>query len=650
MKRSFFQRKQKSKSSGIKRRAFIGMGLSGVAGITLPAFQATGKSKNLLSGNRVVIDKQQYWKRTEKFEEKMELLQQAWASKNFRLVRALTDSLRNTAVQAQVEEEVTPVPVSGAAQFAETSTLPDPWKQWAKGWRYFKTLTVKELLGMKRTNEPIEITLSFPAEQVVLLSREIRVARYTNGKIQELTSQVFGEVVRNKERVCQLAFLLDSLASEEQQIIIFYGNPTAELPVYPSDLLTTGTGFGLTIENEHYKVMLSRQTGQIERMILKREHGMELYSGGQGHGEPAGIDWAHDYTSEDHFQKFRISLWEECPDYEIIRGPVCTIVRRWGFPYSPLHPVFSPSQLNIDIEYRFYAGLPYFIKNGQMTAIKDFGAAAVRDDEWVFTGQSFTDVLWMDADGKLKTGAVPPEHQSHLWGIGFYNKDTQDCFMGVFLKHSTDAPGEISHSGSPTLHYKWHGQLWSRYPVSAVRMKRGTVLLEKNAYSVFPFTPAEGPEKIESLRKTLLNPLAVSSDKLKPSKLETKGPTGNLARSGEADDAPISKKLIWQALQLCKDPQLYKSDVSIVDLGFVYDVRVRGDVVTVVLAMPHRGRPLGSYFDYGSNSVHGTTSHNIPDALRAVPGVKKVIVEQTWYPAWNSNFITEDGRQKLELD
>ena len=35
------------------------------------------------------------------------------------------------------------------------------------------------------------------------------------------------------------------------------------------------------------------------------------------------------------------------------------------------------------------------------------------------------------------------------------------------------------------------------------------------------------------------------------------------------------------------------------------------------------------------------------EALYAVPGVRKVIMEQTWYPLWNVNFLTDTGREKL---
>ena len=52
-----------------------------------------------------------------------------------------------------------------------------------------------------------------------------------------------------------------------------------------------------------------------------------------------------------------------------------------------------------------------------------------------------------------------------------------------------------------------------------------------------------------------------------------------------------------------------------------------------------------SYFTFGS----GGNSVPVQQRLLKVPGVGKVIVEQTWEPGCNSNRLTEDGRRKLGL-
>lgn len=638
-------------SDSIKRRKFLGMSLLGFAGLTLPqsatangqhAAERFVKESPGLSGN---VPGQ-----SDSFEDKMQMLQKAWDNKDYRLARALTNSLRVSELQAQAENENLGTPLIGAGQFGTVATLPAAWKNWAKGWQYYKVLSLEEKVGIQRKAEPIEVLLSFQAGHTASLAREIRVAGIKDGVLTEVISQVFSEIRRGAEKICKLLFLADNQGKEKRSYIIFYGNPDAELPDYQSDLKVVGEGYGLDIENEYFTAHLSKQTGQLARLILKREHGLEVYSGGQGHGEPAGIDWAHDYVTEDNFQKMRISLWDECPDFEVVRGPICTIIRRWGLPYSPVHPIFSPARMNMDIEYRFYAGLPYFHKFGHMSALKTFDMVYVRDDEWVITGQSFTDIMWVNSEGKVQIGQVPEESADKLWGVGFFNKDTKDSFIGLFLDHHADGFQEPSHSGSPSFYYKWHGQFWQRLPVpkGVKTIPEGAIFHQKNAYVTLPFDIKDGPVKIEGLRKELMNPLSPAVSALQQN-LPAKESPGRLARLAEAQDSPIPKDLIWKALRDVKDPQFYKSDISIVDLGLVYDVTVKGSVVKVLIAMPHRGRPLGTYFAYGSNVVHPTVSKNILTAVYEVPGVKKVIMEQTWYPGWSSNMLTDSGRKKLGI-
>ena len=584
-----------------------------------------------------------YWERTETFEEKLRLLEAAWRAKDFRLARALTHSLRSTAIQAQMEEENFGTPLL-PANIETVDSLPAPWKEWAHGWKYCRAVHLDETLGVERPPEPVELLLSVPAGQAVSLAREIRVGRVVDGALREVPCQVHGEVRRGAERLCKVLFMAGGRMHQRQTYLIFHGNPDAELPAYDTDLETRGDGFALEIENDYFKASLSHQMGQLERLKIKREHGLELFAGGEGHGEPPGIDWAHDYVASDRFQKLRITLWETCPDYEVVRGPLATIVRRWGFPHSPVHPVFSPSRLNVDVEYRFYAGLPWFHKSGTMQAIKDFEAPALRDDEWVFSGQSFTEILWMGADGKLRTGPVDPAQRDNLWAVGFANPQSKDSFVALFLEHTADGLPELKHSGAPQMFYRWHGQVWSRYPLPGKQVPAGAVLHQKNAYVVLPFTETDGPSMLEDLRHRLVNPLQVSPGEVAKAAAAQASPD-RLARPGEAGDSPIPKQALWEALRDCKDEQLYTADINVVDLGLVYDLRVRGDNVHVVMAMPHRGRPRLGYFTFGS----GGNSMPVQQRLMKVPGVKKVVVEQTWEPGWTSNRLTDEGRRKFGL-
>ena len=110
--------------------------------------------------------------------------------------------------------------------------------------------------------------------------------------------------------------------------------------------------------------------------------------------------------------------------------------------------------MHMDVKYTFYAGLPYFFKEGRMEAVKEFEITYLRDDEWVLSQGPFTDLVWMDRNGVLHEGAVAGGHSDDLWGVGFFHRDTRDAFIALFLEHSAENFDELYHSGSPTCALK----------------------------------------------------------------------------------------------------------------------------------------------------------------------------------------------------
>lgn len=585
-----------------------------------------------------------YADRTDSVATKVRQLEEAYRGRDFRLARGLLDSIRQTLVFEEQQAGDIGEPVSEAGAGMAVSALPQAWREWARGWSRVKRLTLEETIGEARTGEPIECVMAFPAKDVASLAREVRVARVEGGGLREVRSQVTEEIRRGEERRCRLTWFVDSGPRERTEWLVFYGNPDAELPGYPTDLKVAGEGIGLTVDNEHFRASLSAQMGQLERLVYKREHGQELFAGGDGHGEPPGIDWAHDYVTSGNFQKMRITNWPKCPEYEVIRGPLSVVVRRWGFPYSPIHPVFTPSRIHVFVEYRFYAGTPWFLKTGSMQVLQDTEIGYLRDDEWVFSGMSFTDGLWMGRDGRLRTGTVNEEHVEDLWGVGFFHRQTRDAFIGLFLEHTGENTPPMKHTGAPILHYKWHGQVWSRAFFHNTTLSAGAVLRQKNAYLTLPFPEEGGAERVEGLRRRMVNPLKPVPGAI-PKEVPTRMPSGQLARPGEAGDSAIPKAALWAALDACRDEQLYAARPSVVDLGLIDDVRVRGDVVHVVMTTPGRGRPRVGFYSLGS----GGNDHPIRDVLLKVPGVRQVVVEEQKETEWNSNRLTDGGREKLGI-
>ena len=515
--------------------------------------------------------------------------------------------------------------------------------QWSRGWAFFKSLTLSETVGIARANEPVDLLIGFHDEQTEDLHREVRVDQ-RNGELQEIPSQIYGEVYRDEQRLCRLIFLADVPGHGQSQHFVFYGNPNAELPQYTTDLKVTGEGYGLDIENDHFVARLSRQMGQLERLTYKREHGLELYAGGKGHGEPPCIDWAHDYVDLGHFQKLRMRNWSQCPNYEVVRGPVCVRVRRWGFLHSPIHPLFTPSRMHMDQTYVFYAGQPYFIKEGRFDMVKDFVIEAMRDDEWVLSGYSFTDTVWIDRDGRLHEGSVPGEHNENLWGVGFYHRDSRDGFIAMWLDHSAENFDGIRHGGAPTLNYNGHGQLWSRAPANHAQFKAGASIHQRNVYVVLPYPKQDAAGKIQQLRLQLLNPLVVRAER--PPRVKVARASGSLARERDTTDTAELKPAIWHALREVRDDQLYKVDANVVDMGYVYDLSVRDGTVRVLVTMPHRGRPV---YRFLVTKGGGRVEEGIYERLMRLDGVRRVVVDFTWEPPWTVARLTDAGRRAMGL-
>src|SRR5262245_54867731 len=129
----------------IKRRKFLGIGLSSFAGFSLPKlFQSRARAAEKLSTAVEQLKETGYWERTDRFDEKLKQLELAWRRKDYRLSRALTNSLRSTAIQAQAEEEPPGVSLISTARYQEVQAFPASWKKWALGWKYVKVLTLEE--------------------------------------------------------------------------------------------------------------------------------------------------------------------------------------------------------------------------------------------------------------------------------------------------------------------------------------------------------------------------------------------------------------------------------------------------------------------------------------------------------------------------
>ena len=595
--------------------------------------------------------------RTDDIDAKVEILQRAMRAGNHELALGVAASIKDTvANERMLNADPGPADLP-AGGWRPTGELPEAWAHWAAGWNLCQTLRLTEPIGQTRQAEPVDLLVGMPADQVVAPGRELRVALLDGGRLREIPCQVYGELRRGPHWLAHLVFEADVGARGEALFLLFCSNPAAELTAYPSRLDIRGEGVGLEIETPHYVAALSRQMGQLESLTPKwHRGGLRLSTHGNGHGEPPNLDWAHDYTTAGAFQKMRLTNWSECPNYEVIRGPLCAIVRRFGFPHSPVHPLFTPSRFFMDLSYTFYAGAPYFLKDGRMEATRDFTAYVARDDEWYFGGRPFDASLWMDKGGHVHEGPVPAEQIDHVWGVGFFHRQSRDSIFAIYLDHrletGPDADPEAAATAPLYQHLDItldhavpgqtpHASVWCRPMLrDSAQLQTGMVLVQRNAYLLAPYPEQGGAAGLERLRQKLLHPLvALAAPPL--SKAQLDGATEEIQPLARIGERPIDwprKRAIWEAMQDVHDDQFNTVDVNLVDMGYIYDVHARGNEVRVLMTMPHKGRPK---YDFLAKPLRAR--------LEQVPGLSSVVVDFTWEPLWTPNRLSDAARQAMGL-
>ncbi len=97
----------------------------------------------------------------------------------------------------------------------------------------------------------------------------------------------------------------------------------------------------------------------------------------------------------------------------------------------------------------------------------------------------------------------------------------------------------------------------------------------------------------------------------------------------------VTKKQVMEALKKVHDPEI---QYDIVSLGLVYDVKIKGSKVKILMTLTTPTCPYGQAL--------------MEDARRqasAVAGVGEVRVELTFDPVWNPKRMSEEARIALGI-
>ena len=106
----------------------------------------------------------------------------------------------------------------------------------------------------------------------------------------------------------------------------------------------------------------------------------------------------------------------------------------------------------------------------------------------------------------------------------------------------------------------------------------------------------------------------------------------------------VTQEEVITALKECYDPEI---PVNIVDLGLIYEVRVKptelanlsGDDIEVEMTLTTQGCPS-----------QGSISEDVKQRLLRLPGVGNATVSIVWYPQWTPERLSPEARKQLGIE
>jgi metal-sulfur cluster biosynthetic enzyme len=103
------------------------------------------------------------------------------------------------------------------------------------------------------------------------------------------------------------------------------------------------------------------------------------------------------------------------------------------------------------------------------------------------------------------------------------------------------------------------------------------------------------------------------------------------------NDSP-SREAVIRALDECYDPCCYDRKISVVDMGLIESIHIRGREVRIVMVLTSGWCPFAArLLEMAEEKVGG------------LPTVDVVEVEIVWDPAWTPERMSSSAREKLTL-
>lgn len=95
----------------------------------------------------------------------------------------------------------------------------------------------------------------------------------------------------------------------------------------------------------------------------------------------------------------------------------------------------------------------------------------------------------------------------------------------------------------------------------------------------------------------------------------------------------VIEKEVMEVLKECYDPEI---PVNIVDLGLIYEIKIKKDQVYVKMTLTSPFCPMTSFLQA-----------DVKSKLESLNGVKEGVVDIVWEPPWNPDMMSEAAKAKL---
>lgn len=97
----------------------------------------------------------------------------------------------------------------------------------------------------------------------------------------------------------------------------------------------------------------------------------------------------------------------------------------------------------------------------------------------------------------------------------------------------------------------------------------------------------------------------------------------------------VTKEVVYEHLRRVLDPEL---GINIVDLGLIYDVKVKKNDVWILMTLTFPGCPLG-----------GIIKKEVNEKLSTIENLSKIDLKITFDPPWDLSKISEEARAEIGI-